>query len=783
MKVLLSWLRELAPFEGDPVALGETMSDLGMAVESLERLGEGLDGIVVAKVLSLRPHPDADRIQLVDVDPGTGEALQVACGAFNMAEGDLVPLATVGTVMPGGMEIGRRKMRGEWSNGMLCSAAELGLGGDHSGILVLDPDAEPGVELTAALGLQGDVLYDLEINPNRPDAMSVVGVARDLAARLGVPFTLPEPRVATSSTVAGERASVEIVDPDLCGRFVARVLHDVRVGASPRWLANRLTAMGMRPINSLVDVSNYVMLELGQPNHAYDLARLPGAGLRVRRARSGETLVTLDDVERTFTTDDLLICDAADTAVGIAGVMGGASSEISDDTTEVLLELAWFDPLSVARTSRRLGLRTEASARFEKGTDPEILELAALRFAELLGDTAALAEGTIDERGQLPARTPVRVRTDRVNLVAGTDLGRDDIRRLLDPIGFAAEPVGDDLDVTVPSWRPDSATEIDVIEEVARHHGYSRIARSVPKAVESGGLTVRQRERRAVRAALVGLGVDEVMPTPFLAPGDLARTGLPDDGIRLANPLVADESVMRTSLLPGLLKVLAYNASHRSGPISVFELGHVFARPADPGADLPDEAERVAVALGEREAPEAVRLWRALADHLVLDHQLRAAEVPGLHPTRAAEIVVDGAVVGAVGEVDPDVLVAYEVPGRVAYLDVDLDRILAAPHGVTAYAPVRLYPSSDLDLAFEVDDTVPAADVEATLRGAAGELLVSLELFDVFRGAPVLEGRRSLAFRLRLQAPDRTLTDADLADVRRRGIDAVTTAHAAALRG
>lgn len=783
MKVLLSMLRELAPIEGDPVAIGEALSDLGMAVESMERLGEGLDGIVVAKVLALRPHPDADRIQLVDVDAGTGEPLQIACGAFNMREGDLVPLATIGTVMPNGMEIARRKLRGEWSNGMLCSAAELGLGGDHSGILVLDPTAEPGVELRDALGLTGDVLYDLEINPNRPDAMSVAGVARDLAARLGVPFSLPEPAVPTSSVRAGERATVEILAPDLCGRFVAVVLHDVRVGASPRWLANRLTALGMRPINHLVDVSNYVMLELGQPNHAYDLARLPGAGLRVRRARPGERLVTLDDVERAFTTDDLLICDAEDTAVGIAGVMGGASSEISHDTTEVLLELAWFDPLAVARTSRRLGLRTEASARFEKGTDPEILERAALRFAELLGGDARLAEGVIDERGRLPERAPVRVRTDRVNLVAGLRLGRDEIRDLLEPIGFVSEPAGDDLDVTVPSWRPDSATEIDVIEEIARHHGYSRIPRSVPKPVDSGGLTVRQRERRMVRSALVGLGATEVMPLPFLAPGDLARAGLPDVGIRLANPLVAEESVMRTSLVPGLLKVLAYNASHRSGPISIFELGHVFGPPTEPSADLPDERERLGVALGDREAPEAVRLWRALADHLAVEHELRNAEVAGLHPTRAAEIVVAGEVVGVVGEVDPDVCAAYDVPGRVALVDVDLDRLLALPHGVTSYRPVRTFPSSDLDLAFEVDEGVPAAAVERALVDGAGDLLVAIELFDVFRGPPVAEGRRSLAYRLRFQAPDRTLTDADLAAARDRCVAAVTGPLPATLRG
>ena len=784
MKVLLSWLRDFAPFQGDPVELGRQLSDLGTAVETMDRLGEGLDGIVVAEVLDLRPHPDADRIQLVDVDAGDGQAQQVCCGAFNMSVGDLVPLATVGTTMPNGMEIARRKMRGEWSNGMLCSSAELGLGDDHSGIMILPSGTELGSPLATALGIESDVLYDLEVNPNRPDAMSVAGVARDLAARLRIPFAIPEPTVAISEGApAGERTRVEIVDGDLCGRFVARVLHDVAVGQSPAWMVNRLTAMGMRPINSLVDVSNYVMLELGQPNHAYDLARLGGGGLRVRRARDGETLGTLDDIERRFVADDLLICDAEDVPVGIAGIMGGAATEISPDTTEVLLELAWFQPLAISRTSRRLGLRSEASARFEKGTDPEILELAALRFAELLGESSSLAPGVIDARGELPERRPVRVRTDRASRVIGVELEPTAIAELLDPIGFECAKTGDDHDVTIPPWRPDSETEIDVIEEIARHHGYSAIPKTVPRSTESGGLTRYQRDRRRVRQALVGLGFSEVMPLPFLAPGDLAKAGLVDDGIRVANPLVAEESVMRTSLLPGICKVLAYNASHRNPDISVFELGHVYNRPVDPASPLPEEIERVAAGSAGAEAPVAAQVWRAIAEQMKAPFELLAREVPGLHPTRSAEIVVDQQVVGVLGEVDPEVLAAFEVPGRVAWLDLDLTKLLAVDRRDRPYAPVSRFPSSDVDLAFEVDESVPAGAVEPILREAAGDLLVELHLFDVFRGPSVAEGRRSLAWRLRFQANDRTLTDTELAHARERCVAAVETAIPASLRG
>ena len=783
MKVLLSWLREFAPIEGDPADLGEQLSGLGLAVESIKPIGQGLGGIVVARVLGLRPHPDADRIQIVDVDAGDGEALQVCCGAFNMTVGDLVPLATPGCVMPDGMEITRRRMRGEWSNGMLCSPVEIGLGDDGEGILVLDGDHAPGLPLAEALEMGADVLFDIEVNPNRPDAMSVAGVARDLAARQGAPFSLPEPAVAETGLDATDRLSVEILDPDLCGRFAVRVLDGVGIQASPRWLANRLTALGMRPINSVVDVSNYVMLELGQPSHTYDLAKLAGAGFRVRRAVDGETIETLDGVTRTLTSADGVVADSDDMVVGIAGVMGGASTEIGGDTTSVALEMAWWDPASIAASARRLGLRSEASARFEKGADPEVADLAMRRFAELLADTGAtLAPGMVDARGNTPERETILVRTGRVNGILGTDLTRVRIGELLGPIEFTAVPNGDDLDVDIPSFRPDSTTEIDVIEEVARMHGYTRIARTRPRSMLTGALSRRQVDRRTVRTAMIGLGLDEVMPVPFLAPGDLERAGLDADGITVTNPLVAEESVMRSSLRPGILKTLAYNASHRLAGLGLFEVGHVYRHP-EASQPLPDEREYLAVALAGRDAGDVVGVWSALADALAArDYALVADVVAGLHPTRTARIEVGGVPVGHVGEVDSGVLDAFDVPERVGWLEVDLDTLLGVPHGDTPYQQVSRYPSSDIDLAFEVDDAVPASAVERCLREAAGDLLARLSLFDVFRGAPVGDGRRSLAFTLRFQAVDRTLTDAEMADVRRRCIDAVEGSLPASLR-
>ena len=786
MKVLLSWLRDFAPIEGDPVELGLILGDLGMAVEEMDRIGEGLDGIVVGRVLDLRPHPNADRMQIVDVDLGDGEATQICCGAFNMSVGDLVPAATVGTVMRNGMTITRAKKRGEWSNGMLCSPAELGLPGDPSGILLLADHLAVGAPLKAALGVDDDVLYDLEVNPNRPDAMSIAGVARDLAARLGLPFTVPAPSVAAGSERSADVVTVEIDDPDRCGRFTARVLRGVTVGASDPRIASRLTLLGMRPINNVVDASNYLMLELGQPSHAYDLATLGGPGFRVRRARPGEQLVTLDELARTLTEADLLICDATDVPVGIAGIMGGAATEIGPSTTDVVVEMAWFARMPIAKTSRRLGLRSEASARFERGCDPEILELAQDRFVELLGGSAGVASsGLVDVRGELPDRSPIAVRPSRVNAVLGTELAPEAMQGLLDPLGFATT-VGADggLTVALPSFRLDSETEIDVIEEIARLHGYSRLGATMPVTTLSGGLTARQRDRRTLRRLAIGLGCCEATPMPFLAPGDLERAGLPGDGISITNPLVAEESVLRTSLLPGLLKAVRHNVSHRNADIALFEIGHVFRRPHDPDAELPDEREVLAIVVAHADATEAVAAWRTICDGLAIPgSDIANAEMPGLHQTRSGVVRVDGDIVGAVGEVDPDVLAAYDIPGRVAWLEVDLDRLLAHRHGEPTYRPVSRYPSSDVDLAFEVAVGTSATDVEETIRAAAGSLCGYVRLFDTYRGDGVRDGHRSLAYRLRLQAIDRTLTDADVAAVRQAAIDAVEAAHPAHLRG
>jgi len=763
--------------------LGLVFDNLGMVVEGIEFIGGGLDGVVVAQIREIEAIAGLDRVRLTRVDAGDGELLEVACGAWNIEPGDVVPLATVGTTLPNGMTIGRRKLKKVVSNGMLCSAIELGLGTDADGILQLDKGLALGTAIKDALGIESDVVYDLAIEGNRPDANCIAGVARDAAAKLGIDFALAWPQPAHTGLPSEISASIAVDCPDLCPRFTATVITGVEIGPSPAWVQQRLTLAGMRPINNVVDASNYVMLELGQPTHPYDLNLLAGRGLRVRRAAPGEIVTTLDGVDRRLGDgDDCLICDGDDQPVGIAGIMGGSSSEISASTTNVLLEAAYFAPMAIARTSKRIGLRTEASARFERGCDPEGIDRSVKRFCELLG-SGTVAGTTLDLQEGMQPRPVIRVRTARLNALLGTALGDEAIRAYLAPIGFRAVVVEPGVhDVEPPSFRPDATLEVDVIEEVARHFGYANIERTVPNSPQVGGLSPYQLDRRLVRQILAGAGVDEAQTPSLLGPGDHERAGLAEhEPIAAADPMIQEESLLRTSLLPGLLRSLAFNAARRAPDVAFFEIGHVFRRPtgerdtAGPDAALPDERERVAVALGGAgaDAVAAKHLLDTLCEGLrVLDVTLRATVGEGLHPARCAQVLASGTDIGVVGEVDPGVAAAWGLSGRVGWLDLDLEALLAAPRRPEHQRPISKFPSSDIDLAFVVAEAIPAGAIEAALRSAGGDLLISVELFDVYRGEGIPSGARSLAYRLRFCAVDRTLTDADVAAAREAAIRA-----------
>ncbi len=864
MRVPLSWLRDFAPFVGDPAELAETLDDLGLVVEEMDVVGEGLGDVVIARVDEVTAIEGADKIRRVVVDDGNGP-VEVVCGAWNFETGDLVALAPVGSVLPGGFAIKRRKMKGVASNGMLCSGAELNLSSDHEGILRLNEieGAEIGRRLTDALGIEPDVVFDVAVEANRPDAWCMAGVARDLAARQGVPFSIPAdlaadrsgggaggPRASTPGRAQGNGvpvetlATVRVDDLELCPRFTARVITGIAVGPSPQWIARRLTLAGMRPINNVVDASNYVMLELGQPTHPYDLDRLPGGGLVVRRAEPGETLATLDGVVRTLgrpgpglgdTGQDCLICDAEGSPVGIGGVMGGASSEIGPSSTRVLLEAAYFDPMAIARTSKRLALRTEASSRFERGCDPAGIDRAAERFCEILALTAGpemvVASGVIDIVGDVPVPLTIPVRPAKVNALLGSDFSADRIVELLTPLGISVEsspptgagppPAGDVLEVTVPTFRPDIRPapmgEADIAEEVARTHGYSRIARRTPSWPQPGRLTHYQQDRRRLKEFLAGLGASEVWTETFVSEFDQVNSGVDPPYVEVTNPLVESERFLRSSMMPGLIRAVLYNSERRQGGLRLFEVGSVFHYPEDPPVDPEDGppaviSERVSAifAREDDDAWSAVAAWRTVADALGIadwmmsDHPMGGSVPQVLHTYRSASIFsivtteTDGhgfiehpTALGVVGELNPYLVGQFGLlgsdgrPRRLGWLDLDIGTLLdrqRVPRRSEEAKPISRYPSSDFDLAFVVKDAVPASSVERTLRKTGGDLLESVELFDVYRGSSVEAGSRSLAFRLRFCALDHTLTDEEIGEVRASCIAAVETRFSASLR-
>lgn len=838
MRAPLSWLRDFAPFPDDVAGLAATLDDLGLVVEHLEHVGEGLDELLVARVVEIGGIPGADRIRRVVIDTGEGPT-EVVCGAWNFSRGDLVALAPVGSTLPGGFEIKRRKMKGVTSNGMLCSGQELGLSSDHEGILVLGDvqGAQVGQRLIDALGIERDVVFDVTVEGDRPDAWSIAGVARNLAARLRLPFELPDiPKPETSGAPVEELASLVVEDHDLCPRFTARLLRGVKIGPSSRLLARRLTLAGMRPINNVVDVSNYVMLELGQPTHPYDWARLAGGGLRVRRARPGETVTTLDGVERRLgvpgpglgdTGEDCLICDSKDRPVGIGGVMGGGSSEIDASTQDVLLEAAYFTPLAITRTATRLALRTEASVRFERGTDPWGIDRAVDRICQLLLQEeviSSVAPGLLDARANVPEPRQIQLRVGDANRLLGSDLDGDDIAELLTPIGFEVKGGQDELHVTVPTSRPDVRDaphgRADLIEEVARMYGYQRLPRRQPSWPDPGRLSRRQRERRQLREVLTGVGALEAWTSSLVSPSMHQAIGLEGPEVELANPQQSDETVLRRSLLPGLLGALVHNADRREGDVRFFEIGNVFSHPDEPSValverrgdsssgarDVPYERELAGLLLADPmdDARTAVAIWNVVAGQLRVErvHVVNAAPdlsgdgalgpPPGLHPTRSGWLVAGSAILGAIGEIDPGVLEAAgwrpEGDGwerRVGWLELDLDRLLdtaVVKRRPENAQPVSRFPSSDVDLAFVVDDSVPADRIATTLERAGGPLLESLQLFDVYRSSTLGEGRRSLAFRLRFASMDHTLTEGELSRLRDGCIQAVTRQHLGTLR-
>ena len=766
MKVVLNWLRELCPTDLSAQDLAELLTSKGAEVESVERPWERLSGVVVASVIEVRDHPNSDTLCLARVQTGSGE-LEVVVGVRNMGPGDLVPLAAPGaTVLTLDAPLGAREIRGVVSNGMLCAPDEIGVSPSHDGILILPPGLEPGADVATTFGLT-DAVLDIEVTPNRPDFLSVLGIAREVSAATGVPLTAPDTDVPESDEPAEGVATLAIEDLERCPRYLARIIRGVRHVASPITAQARLSAAGMRPISASVDATNYAMLEVGQPLHAFDLALLKGPGIVVRRAEEGETLVTLDGVEREFTADDLLICDA-ERAVAVAGVMGGELAEVSEQTADVLLESASFERGGVQRTRRRLDLSTEASMRFERGVDPEGAPVGADRAALLMARWcgATVLRGVIEVGGPPPRRT-IELRASRASALIGYPVSASDAAEVFDRLGIGHEAIDEDrLRVEVPGYRVDLEREVDLIEEVVRIQGYDRIGSTLPPIRQPGGTPAGYAFRVRVRDALRRAGLREVRTIPFVSDADL-RVTRDEDAIRVSNPLQADDGWLRTRLLPGLLKAAGRNVRHHVRSVALFEVGDVF-RLLD---GRPSERPKAALVLsGNAEAGWAGRdrpfdvfdakgVVEAFLAELGVDWALGPSPGRPFHPGRSATVLVGGDRVGVLGELHPTVAERYDLTDRVAVAELEVEALMRAAETAIRVDDVSRFPPVRRDLAFVVDAGTPAAALREALEDAGGSLVGSVVLFDVFEGAPLPEGSRSLAFSIDFRAPDRTLTD------------------------
>lgn len=789
MKVPLSWLHEYVQPDLDAAALAERLALTGTEVERVVHHGvPAVDGFVIGRVLSAEQHPDADRLRVCMVDLGDEQPAQIVCGAPNVAAGQTVAVAQPGAVMPDGTRLRKAKLRGVESHGMILSEPELEIGVERAGIMVLADDGlVPGTSLADVLPIATDVL-ELEITPNRPDCLGVYGVAREVHAATGAALA-PEPWAEDPGS-DGEVADAAVtVETDRCKRFMARVFEDVTVGPSPGWLKARLMAAGMRPISNVVDVTNYAMLLSGQPLHAFDLDRVAGRRLIVRDGREGDELETLDGELRKLDPGMVVICDSAG-PTSLAGVMGGARSEVQDDTTRVLLESAVWDGPNIQRTSTRLALRSEASGRYEKGLAPEqaqdALALATRLLVELCG--ARVAPGTLDvdpPAGRDAANAVIRLRDARVSGLLGAPIERARSAEILSALGFGVAQADDGLDVTVPAFRRNDVTrEADLIEEVARIDGVDKLPATLPASGHAvGRLTPAQTSKRLAADTLAAAGLHEAIGWSWSAPDLADRLRLPVDDPRRAavvveNPMSAEHAQMRTTLLGSLLDVARRNVTHGTPDVAVFEAGAVYRPRA--GEELPAEPHTVGVLLTGAVRPASWRepappvadffaakgVLAALLGALRVDWTVVKGDEPFLHPGRAAAVVVAGSPVGWLGELHPSIAAEWELSGAVAAFEIDLDAVIAAVPGPVRYADYTSFPEVRQDLAVVVPQTVAAAQVVAAVRAAGGPLLGAVEVFDVYRGAQIGEDEVSLALRLAFRSPERTLTDDEVAERR-----------------
>lgn len=796
MKVSLGWLKELIDIKEDANTLAEMLTRGGIEVGSVEHLDAGFEKVVVGEISQMEKHPNADRLWVCQVNTGQ-EMLNIVTGAQNLQVGDKIPVALIGSTLPNGVHIKSSKLRGIASQGMLCSTEELmlddsaGLERSKGGIMILGPETSVGEQVAKVLGRQDSIL-DLELYPNRPDCLAMVNVAREVSSLTGQKVNLPkwaaEEEAVRSLTaleslgVNLEQKNVQVVidEPELCFRYAGLMVDDVQIAPSPEWMQRRLQAAGVRPINNIVDITNYCMLEMGQPLHAFDRDQITGA-IHVRRAYPGERLVTLDNVERKLDPEMLLIADD-ERALALAGVMGGLESEVTTETERLLIESAHFAPVSIRRTSRRLGLRSEASNRFEKGINTHAIVATLGRVSELLIELkAGRPVGIIDNTVKLPVLPQIRLSVSRAGAVLGYQATEEDIHFVLKRLGFNYRVEGQEFIVDIPSYRSDLQIEEDLIEEVARIIGYDKIPTTLPAGAQTQGRRTDEQEfRRRLRHLLVGLGMDEVLTYSFASSEADEKWGDKDKAISLLNPLREELRGMRTSLLPGLLEVVGRNVSRRNTDLNIFEIGNVYLSSERPLLSLPQEMMRIAgVAIGK-----TGRHWltpqinydfyylKGILEEISKEFTLKLTfkaleESPLLHPGRSATVYLGQVQLGIIGEVHPGMEKELGLE-RVVVFEIDLAPLLENWLKVTGIKPIPRFPAVQRDLAIVASKETTAESVMRSIRKLGGELLQQVDIFDVYTGKSIPEDKKSLAFTLRYQSLERTLKDEEVNELNSR---------------
>ena len=799
MNVTLNWLKNYIDFDLSPSELADRLTMLGIEVESIKQLGAELEGIVVGSVTAIRPHPNADKLVLCRVDVGEPEELQIVCGAPNVREGMLTPVATIGATLPIGLTIKRAKLRGETSHGMLCSEKELGLSEDASGLMELPTETPLGTSISAALGLD-DVVFELEITPNRPDCLSLIGVAREIRAETGNALKLPQVDFNEDEADIREITSVTIEAPDLCPRYAARVIRGVKVGQSPAWLQQRLESVGVGVINNIVNITNFVLMEYGQPLHAFDYHKLAENRIVVRRAAVGENLTTLDEIDRELTSDMLVIADA-EKPVALAGIMGGYDSEITETTADVLLESAYFNPSSIRATAKTLGISTEASYRFERGADPGAVLAALDRAAQLIAELAggSICKGVVDVYpGQQPL-TEIQLRPERVNFILGTTLDTSEMVQILSDLGFDVKANGtgnyqtgeetlkksaetpkqkssskNPLQVTVPTFRSDVTREIDLIEEIARVYGYDNIPTTLPKGdIPVPAPNPSTEVRKRIKHFLLAAGMMEAINYSFCDPNCFDKIRFAADHplrdvLKLQNPLSPEMSVLRTTLLPSLLENAQHNRNHQIDTIALFEIGSVFIHN---GAEK--EPERVTGILAGQigdgvysnpyREPDFYDIKGVMEGILevcgIVDYTLEKTDAPTFHPGRNAAVLSSNRQIGIFGEAHPEVLENYDLPYKAYLFDFDMEALVDAAIFAKRFEPIPVYPKVERDLAIVVDKAVLSDMPTGLIYATGGELVESVRLFDVYEGEQVPEGKKSLVYAITYHSATETLTD------------------------